>query len=169
LPAEFGSDREVMKLMAFGVVLFTLLVQSTTMRPLLGHLGLVTRQPEQIEYEKRHARLTAARAALVYLERRHEEGMISSHAWEQFKPQLTTQIEKLAGDVQDVLKAEPKIEAEELDTAYRESLRAQRSAILGLRHDGVISDDVFNELSTEIDAALSTEYFLPDQGGDDKV
>ena len=33
LPASLGADRELMKLMAFGVVLFTLLVQSTTISP----------------------------------------------------------------------------------------------------------------------------------------
>ena len=71
LPAGFNGDRELIKLMAFGVVLFTLLAQSTTMRSLLRRLGLSTRPPEQVEYEKRHARLTATRAALHHLERRH--------------------------------------------------------------------------------------------------
>jgi len=47
------------------------------------------------------------------------------------------------------------LEAEEIDTARREVLRAQRSALLGLRHDGVISDDVFDQLSVEIDGLLS--------------
>ncbi len=154
LPVELGVDRELLKLMAFGVVLFTLLVQSTTMSSLLKRLGLVTRLPEQIEYERRHARLTAARAALAHLDRRHAEGLISSHAWEQLKPEMAAQVETFAENVREVLKAEPHLEAEELDTAYREGLRAQRSALLGLRHDGVISDDVFVELSTEIDTTL---------------
>jgi hypothetical protein len=44
-----------------------------------------------------------------------------------------------------------------LDTALRESLRAQRSAILGLRQDGVISDETFNGLALEIDTALNAE------------
>lgn len=154
LPVELHVDRELLKLMAFGVVLFTILVQSTTMSSLLKRLGLVTRLPEQIEYERRHARLTAARAALAHLERRQTEGLISSHAWEQLKPHMAAQVETFAEKVREVLKAEPHLEAEELDTAYREGLRAQRSALLGLRHDGVISDDVFDELSAEIDATL---------------
>jgi CPA1 family monovalent cation:H+ antiporter len=161
LPAGLGADRELMKLMAFGVVLFTLLVQSTTIKPLLSHLGLITRPPEQVEYEKRHARLTAARSAITHLERRHAEGLISSHAWEQLRPQLTEKMDVYARAVRDILKARPKLEAEELDTAQREALRAQRSALLGLRHDGVISDDVFNELATEIDTALASDNLAP--------
>lgn len=154
LPAELGAQRELMKLMAFGVVLFTLLVQSTTMSPLLRYLGLVTRPSEQVEFEKRHARLTAARASLSHLERRHAEGLVSSHTWDVLKRHLLAQVELLSKDVRDMLNSAPKIEAEELAAAHRESLRAQRSALLGLRHDGVISQDVFDELATEIDATL---------------
>jgi CPA1 family monovalent cation:H+ antiporter len=157
LPIGLSTDRELMKLMAFGVVLFTLLVQSTTLSPFLRRLGLVTRPPEQVEYEKRHARLTAARSVLAHLEHRHTEGLISSHVWEQLKPQITAQMEVYAGSVREILNAEPKLEAEELDTAQREGLRAQRSALLGLQHDGVISSDVFDELAAEIDAALASE------------
>jgi len=59
--------------------------------------------------------------------------------------------------VRQALKSAPKIEAEELDTALREGLRAQRSALLGLQRDGVISEEVLSELSLEIDAALEAE------------
>jgi CPA1 family monovalent cation:H+ antiporter len=157
LPASLGPERELMELMAFGVVLFTLLIQSTTMGPLLRRLGLITHPPEQIEYEKRHARLTAARAGLAHLERRHAEGLLSSHSWELLKPRLAAQVDEFSRAVRDMLKAAPALEAEELDTAQREALRAQRSALLGLRHDGVISNDVFDELAAEIDASLAAE------------
>ena len=51
LPATLGPDRELVRVMAFGVVLFTLLVQSVTMKPLLRRLGIAARDPIQIEYE----------------------------------------------------------------------------------------------------------------------
>ncbi|MCX6082891.1 MAG: Na+/H+ antiporter [Chloroflexi bacterium] len=157
LPSELGPQRNLMELMAFGVVLFTILVQSTTMNPFLRHLGLVTRPPEQVEFEKRHARLASARAALSHLERRHAEGLLSSHTWEVLKHQLTAKIDVLSNDVREMLRATPRIETEELASAHREALRAQRSALLGLRHDGIISYDVFDELSTEIDATLTKD------------
>jgi len=62
--------------------------------------------------------------------------------------------------VREMLKGAPELEAEELDTAYREALRAQRSALLGLRHDGVISNDVFDELAAEIDATLGEDQLV---------
>ena len=157
LPEALGPGRDLLKLMAFGVVLFTLLAQSTTIRPLLKRLGLITHSTEQIEYTRRHARLVAARAALAHLETRHAEGLISSQAWEQLRPRMTAQIETLAAAVRELLNSAPDIEAEELDTARREALSAQRSALLGLRHDGIISEEVFTDLAAEVDAALVEE------------
>lgn len=157
LPDGFSNERELMKVMAFGVVLFTLLGQSTTLRPLLHRLGLITRPADQVEYEKRHARMTTSRAALAYMERRHAEGLISSHAWEQLKPELVKEVNEYADAVRETLRAAPKLEAEEIDTVHRETLRAKRSALLGLQHDGVISEDVFNELAAEIDTSLISE------------
>ena len=157
LPASLGAERELMKLMAFGVVLFTLLAQSTTMKPLLRHLGLVTHPPEQVKYEKSHARLTAARAAITHLEHRHSEGLISGHSWDQLRPRLTAQVDVLASAMRDVIQSAPQLEAEELDTVKREALRAQRSSLIGLLHDGIISNDVFTELAAEIDTALVSE------------
>jgi CPA1 family monovalent cation:H+ antiporter len=165
LPASFGDDRALLRTMAFGVVLFTLLVQATTMRSLIRRLGIIARSPEQLEYEKRHARLTALRSAESHLERRYREGLLSTHTWEILRPRLEDQLALLAEAVRESLRAAPALEAEEMDTARREILRAQRSAYMGLLRDGVISHDVFEELSTEIDVNLESDnkafWFVP--------
>jgi monovalent cation:H+ antiporter, CPA1 family len=166
LPAGLGSDRELLRVMAFGVVLFTLLAQSITMRPLIRRLGIITRHPAQVEYEIRHARLTSLRAADAHLDRRHREGLISTHAWEKLKDDLGLQIARLADAVRVILQSEPALESEEFDTAWRELQRARRGSLIGLRQDGVISEDVFEELSAEVDAQLSTGY-QADQTGQD--
>jgi hypothetical protein len=83
--------------------------------------------------------------------------LISSHVWDDLKPRLVSEIDTLVVAVREVLKAAPRLEAEELDTAQREALRAQRSALLGLQRDGIISDEVFNELAAEIDTELASE------------
>jgi len=157
LPGYFGGNRELMRLMVFGVVLFTLLVQSTTMQPLLLKLGFSSRPPEHVEYEKKHARVIAARTALNHLEHRHAEGLISPPIWESIRIQLNHQIDTYAAEVREMLDSAPEIEAEELDTVLRDALRVQRSAVLGLYHDGVISDDTLSRLALEIDAAVSAE------------
>ncbi len=165
LPASFGSDRGLLRTMAFGVVLFTLLVQATTMRPLVRRLGIIMRNPEQDEYEKRHARLTALRSAENHLEHRYREGLLSTHTWETLRPKLQEQLSLLAEAVRESLRSAPALEAEEMDIARREILRAQRSAFMGLLQDGMISNDVYENLSAEIDATITNGgdafWFVP--------
>jgi hypothetical protein len=144
--------------MTFGVVLFTLLVQSTTMAPLVKRLKIITRTDAQLEYELNHARLTALRSADARLDRLRNDGMLSSHTWEKLKHDVTRQATGLADTVRGLLLADPALEAEELETGWREMLRAQRSSLLSLRRDGVISDEVFDQLTTDVDAQLSEGY-----------
>lgn len=154
LPASLGTDRDLIRLMTFGVVLFTLLVQGTTMSRFLRWLGIIFRSDTQEEYESHHARLTALRAAESRLEHLYSEGLISAHSMELLKPKLTREINGLADAVRQVLRSNPQLEADELDTTRRELLRAQRSSLQSLRRDGVISEQVFEKLVSEVDAGL---------------
>ena len=154
LPASFGADRSLLLTMAFGVVLFTLLVQATSMQTVVRKLGIIIRSPVQVEFEMRQAELTASRAAEAHLTRRYREGLLSSQAWEKLKPWLQEQNAQMARAVRTVLKADPYLEEEELEVARREILRAKRSAYLGLRRDGVISEDVYDQLTARVDGML---------------
>ena len=167
LPLAFGPERDLLRTMAFGVALFTLLIQATSMSALVRRLGIVTLDPVQIDYDMRHARLNALRSAEGYMERRYHEGLISAPAWERLKPKLEEQTALLANGVRELLRVEPVLEAEELDIQRREILRAQRSAYLSMRSDGIISDEVYEKLSVEADVALEEGggpfWFLPQE------
>ena len=154
LPAAMGAERGLLQVMTFGVVLFTLLVQGTTMRPMLKRLNIISRDEDQIEYQIHHARLVAARSAVNHLENMQRQGLVSTHTVEQLKPEFEENISRLTQAVSEVMQAKPMLEAEELDTARREMLRAERSAIMGLRRDGVISTEVYDKLAAEVDTAL---------------
>ena len=85
LPISLGPQRDLLIDMAFGVVLFTLLIQGTTMRPLIRRLGIVSRRQPQIEHETRLARLISLRAAESQLDRRHQDGLVSTDTWKRVK------------------------------------------------------------------------------------
>jgi len=141
--------------MAFAVVLFTILVQGFTMRPLIRHLRLIERSEMQEEYERRHARAIAARASYEHLQRMYLEGLFSDHTWNTLAPILKEHADHLASAVKEVMLVDPEVEAEELDTARRELLRAQRSALFGLLTDGIITEEIHSELSQGIDIQLA--------------
>jgi CPA1 family monovalent cation:H+ antiporter len=159
LPNEgiFIAERGRLQAMAFGVVLFTLLVQGFSMNWLIKRLKLVVRLPAQDEYESRHARFVAARAGYDHLRIRNLEGMISEHTWQKLSALMKKQNDVLMDEVKQVMTSEPQVEAEELDIAYREALRAQRTALKGLLHDGVITDEIYTKLIAEVDEALVDE------------
>jgi CPA1 family monovalent cation:H+ antiporter len=141
IPTSF-ADRELLRVMAFGVVLFTLLVQGTTMQLLLHRLGLVHREEIKLEYERRHARLMAARAARDRLQRLYQDGLISTPSWEQLMTDIDQQIEAARAAQRELLQAQPAL---------------QRAMLVTLVNDGVISQQVYEELVTEVDAALEGE------------
>lgn len=153
-----GEQRFLLQSMAFGVVLFTLLVQGFTMDSLVKRLQLITRTPMQDEYERRHARFVAGRAAYDYIEHMSQQGLISEYTWRILSTMLEKQNSDLVDAVREVMTSDPTVEAEELDTARRESLRAQRSALSGLIRDGVISDETYAYLINEIDTALTDQH-----------
>lgn len=155
-PALAGS-RSTLQAMAFGVVLFTLLVQGTSTDWLVRRLKIVQRTESQEEYELRHARYVAGRAAYDYLRRITQQGIISEHTWQTLSPLIQKQNDTLVDAVREAIKSDPVVEAEELDTARREALRAQRNALRGLLRDGVISEDSYMTLVREVDAALMDE------------
>jgi CPA1 family monovalent cation:H+ antiporter len=154
LPSDVSWSTDLRN-MAFAVVLFTILVQGFTMRPLIRRLRLVERSETQEEYERRHARAVSARAAYEHLEEMYQEGLFSDHTWEMLAPLLKEHADHLSNAVKEVLMVDPEVEAEEFDTARRELLRAQRSALLGLLTDGIISEGIYSELSQGIDIQLA--------------
>ena len=164
LPASLGSDRDLLQVMAFGVVLFTLLLQSTTMKPLVRWLKIITRSEAQVEYELRHARLAALRSADVRLDQLHIDGLLSTHIWNRLKLYINQNATSLGTAMRDLLLADPALEAEELDTGWRELNRAQRSALLGLRRDGVISMETFEQLTAEVDAQMDELPVMSEAG-----
>jgi CPA1 family monovalent cation:H+ antiporter len=167
LPAALGQERETVILMTFGVVLFTLVGQGLTIGGVMRRVGIVERTPEQIEFERRHARALSARMALQHLEVRHEDGLISSVTWDQLRPLLVGRVQGLTRAVQEILNQAPALGLEELAASRREALQVQRTALADLRRDGVISEETFEELSTEIDAALDAGVELWPPGGAD--
>ncbi len=161
LPAGIGPDRELLQVMAFGVVLFTLVVQSVSMKPLLRRLGIAAQDPIQIEYETRHARMLAFRSAALHLDQMQRDGFLSQHTWELLRPRLLARAEQMALDVRALQQAHPALAAEELERARRELLRAQRAALRSLQRDGIVSEEVFEKLAAEIDTGLTDDEHEP--------
>lgn len=157
LPIDF-PERERLLAMAFGVVLFTLLVQGFSMDTLVKKLDLVKRTESQIQYERRHARFVSNRAAFEHLEKMSKEGLLSDHIWQHMKSIFQKREAFLIDALKDILANNPLVEIEELDNARIEALRVQRAALSNLFREGIISEDIHEELIGEVDQAITEEH-----------
>ena len=154
LPASLGETRQLIQSMAFGVVIFTLIIQGFSMGPLTRFLKLIRRDERKSEYERRHARAVASQVAYEHLDHLRTQGLISEHTWRILSKPLREHNHSLVDSVRDIMTSDPDLQNEELDTARLEYLRAQRSAFSGLLKDGVISEATYSQLVEEVDNAL---------------
>jgi CPA1 family monovalent cation:H+ antiporter len=147
-------NRDLILTLTFAVVLFTLLVQATTIGPLLRKLGLAGQSETEKEYERIHARLLAARAAYTRMQKQYAVGSIDPTAWHMVEKDLKERIQQLSEEQQAFAETNPELVARITSSLQRESLLIQRAHISDLEREGVISDDVAHELIEEIDATL---------------
>jgi monovalent cation:H+ antiporter, CPA1 family len=159
LPVTLGPGRDQLRIMAFGVVLFTLLFQSTTMRFLVGVFHIQNRNEDQREQELRHVRKDTLRAAEALITQKGYTDTASPTIWQKLQGNAARNILVWAQRTRQALRRPPDKKTDAIETAYQELLGAQRSILLDLRHDGVISDDIYRQLSAEVNESLGE--FLP--------
>ncbi|MGI9035916.1 MAG: cation:proton antiporter, partial [Pyrinomonadaceae bacterium] len=154
LPAAF-AERELLRVMTFGVVLFTLLAQGTTMQFLMRRLGVGQPESLELEYERRHGRLLAAQAALSRLREMHDNNMLSLTTWQEIEIRLEKQVAEAHNAQTALLEEHPDLRLEEREDAEMEGLRAQRATLTTMLSNGIISEQVHEELVEEVDAAIA--------------
>lgn len=142
---------EEIQIMTFGVVLFTLLVQGTTIERLLRRLGLADKPAQRLEQQRRQARVFASRAARQELAELREEGMLAEDIWQAMDEVSAQELAEREEALRGHLEAHPELEQEMILQARADALRAERTAITSARQRGLISDEVQAELSRDVD------------------
>lgn len=155
IPLEVVERRQLLA-MSFGVVLFTLLAQATTIPAVLNRLGLTSKKQMPLEYERIQGELLATRSAGRHMDRLYQEGALLPVAWETVKDEVDQRQEELSDRLRGLLEKHPELRNQVISLARIEVLRAQRAALDELARDGLLSDEVLSELEAEIDAAIET-------------
>lgn len=140
--------------MAFGVVLFTLVVEGLSMKALVQRSGLVQKSVRAGEYERQNARAIALRASQARMKQLYRDGLVSDFTWRRIKPVLDVQSQELARSLHALLEDDPSLHQAELGDAWREALRTQRSTLTALLHDGIVSEETYTGLVAEVDSLL---------------
>ena len=115
--------------MAYGVALFTLLVQGISMPWLVDRLKMKERNPDQELYFLRQARMVSTQAAQKRIDELRVDAFISEHTWEVVSHVLQSELTQLRATIKKTLASQPSIAAGELDLAWREALQTERLSI----------------------------------------
>jgi CPA1 family monovalent cation:H+ antiporter len=146
--------RETLLSMTFGVVLFTLLVQGTTIQFLLTRLGLTQRPEHRVRREKQLGRLFTARAGLRRLEQLHREGLLTDEMWVGLREDYHQARDQLVEEMSELFIEHPELEREMLLQARREALQAERGALGDALRRGLLSEHTYEELRADVDHRL---------------
>jgi CPA1 family monovalent cation:H+ antiporter len=150
------QDRDVILVMTFGVVLFSLVIQGLTLRPLLRLLGMVRAPVERTEYEYNRGKLLSARAALDTLEQMQRKGLASKPIFERLRERYESLSHDLAEEIVTLQEQSDVLSQEELVATHRQCLLVERSTLQDLLRQGMISDEVYRRLISEKNTELQT-------------
>ena len=144
-----------LQLMTFGVVLFTLLVQGTTIAPLLKRFGLTALPDQQHKQYRSQALLYATRAGQRELDRLHKEGILTREAHQAMSDVYEQDVHQLNTELRDLLHDYPELEQAMILQARKDLLQAERTALGDAVRRGLIPEDVYHELILETDNRLA--------------
>jgi monovalent cation/hydrogen antiporter len=145
--APFPFRNEII-IFTFAVILATLVAQGLTLTPLIRALDL--EQDDTLELEEARAREEAARAALTWLDQLAAAAWAPREQIERLRAMYTQRVQRASpshvgdGDAAAAARA-----------AFRrlrhETLTAERRALIALRDEGVVSDEILHRLEQELD------------------
>jgi monovalent cation:H+ antiporter, CPA1 family len=163
-PDAFGPQvGERLRMMTFAVVLFTIIVQGTTIEKLIKKLGLATRSRSQLEKERYLGRYYIARAAQEELNRLHESGVISGSLWKAMEEAQLAELTEHDRAVRDLLHRFPEMSNELALQARRSILLAERTALDEASRNDVISEEIHEMMLEELDLRIKTLEMIAQQ------
>ncbi|MEA2007666.1 MAG: Na+/H+ antiporter [Chloroflexota bacterium] len=146
--------REMLQSMTFGVVLFTLLIQGTTIKALLKRLGLTERPQHQVEREIRLGRLVATQAGLRELKRLHNDGLLTAEIWDGMRDSYRQDQKLLVKEMNQLFLDHAELEREMVLQARKEALQAEHVALKDALRRGLLSSNVNEKLAEDINHRL---------------
>ncbi len=154
LPTQM-EHRSTIVATVFGIVVFSMFVQGTTLRSLLEGLGLISMTEEEVEYEMLLGRSMAIRAGLDEIQQLHQNGQISRQLYRDLKNELDDARREITDNLAAFVEQYDVIKRSQARSAVRRILRAQRTAVDEAFRRGVISEPTLERLRRQIDVRLS--------------
>lgn len=147
-------NRDLLLVMTFGVILFSLLVQGLTMGPLLNRLGLISKKSTQEEYELLAARKSMALAAVQEIDRLGRSGGLPHETVTKLKDSYTERVAQLDKLLYDLRLRDEDLSQSQSRFVKRKLLQLEKAVVRQRNLDGAISDEPMRLLLSELDEQM---------------
>ncbi len=152
-----------MLILAFSVVLFSLVAQGLTMRPLLQRLGISGAPAEaELRYEVALAEVIGSRAALKRLSSLYTQGMISEEDQMTLAEPYRARVRESEARIQELSEANI-VHSTRVEFARKELISTQIEALRSAERTGRISTVVASEVLHRLDKALGESKFKQEE------
>ena len=166
----FDQDTvETLKVMTYGVVLFTLLIQGTTISWLMERLGLTNKIDTELTQQRHQARIFMARAGQTEVARLGAEGVLFNDMATSLGRTYQRDIAEHMGRLRSHMAGHPELEVAMLLQARRDALVVERSALNEVVFSGLIDPLVANELTIELDNRMAALDLLEERWESDPL
>jgi len=142
-------ERAFVIYLTFGVILATLVVQGLSLPLLIRGLGL--HDDGASERQEMQARLTAAQAALARLDELASQNEVSQQSAQHLRKHYEAHVRSITKRFKKAEDEPGEDHATTYQQLQREALQAERSAVIGLRNQGEINDEVLRRIERELD------------------
>lgn len=161
---DFSQDIvDKVQAMTFGVVLFTLLIQGTTIAPLMNRLGLSGRAENELQQQRHQARIHMTRAGQSEVARLGADGVVFGDLADSLVKTYQRDITGQSASLRDHFSDHPELEVAMLLQARREALTAERQALSDVVRTGLIETSVAEDLSVELDNRMAVLDLLEER------
>jgi CPA1 family monovalent cation:H+ antiporter len=140
--------------MVFGVVLFSLVVQGLTYKPVLDKLGLTTKSDELNKYEELLARTLALRAASLELDSMKKTGEVVPALFDDLHDDLVSELALAESSLEELARDADGVRERQVRLAARRLAAAQKSTLSEAARAGRIGEGVARSMSKDIEIAL---------------
>jgi CPA1 family monovalent cation:H+ antiporter len=144
------ENRSLLTTLAFGYVLFSLLLQGLSMPPLLRLLGFTRQSETQRHFEEVLARIAGVEGAIQAVKRMQEQHILSQPVSRSLTREFNARIQEHQQELNQMIEENPELAMTVVQVVGAEILNRQRQAIERLERRGIISSDVYEHVLNHI-------------------
>ncbi|MDH3292948.1 MAG: Na+/H+ antiporter [Acidimicrobiia bacterium] len=158
-----------LQIMTYGVVLFTLLIQGTTISVFMERLGLTSKIDTELTQQRHQARIYMSRAGQSEMARLGADGVLFNDMATSLGRTYQRAINDESARLRSHFSGHPELEVSMLLQARRDALVVERSALNEILFSGLIDSQVAHDLTIELDNRMAALDLLEERWESDPL